>query len=47
MKLRLPTELKDWLTALANKNGRPLNARIVRRLEESLEREKRRAKRQF
>jgi hypothetical protein len=36
MKLRLPPELKDRLTALAEENGRSLNAEVVRRLEESL-----------
>lgn len=39
MKLRLPVELKDRLTALAEENGRSLNAEVVRRLEESLERD--------
>ncbi|VWC14168.1 hypothetical protein BLA6993_05501 [Burkholderia lata] len=37
MKLRLPVELKDRLTALAEENGRSLNAEVVKRLEESLE----------
>ncbi|WP_321899126.1 Arc family DNA-binding protein [Paraburkholderia heleia] len=37
MKLRLPVDLKDRLTALAEENGRSLNAEVVRRLEESLE----------
>lgn len=37
MKLRLPVELKDQLTALAKRNDRSLNAEVVRRLEESLE----------
>jgi hypothetical protein len=36
MKLRLPSDLKDRLTALAEENGRSLNAEVVRRLEESL-----------
>lgn len=39
MKLRLPVELKDRLTALAEENGRSLNAEVVKRLEESLERD--------
>lgn len=37
MKLRLPTELKDVLTAAALKNNRSLNAEVVKRLEESVE----------
>lgn len=37
MKLRLPADLKDRLTALATENGRSLNAEVVKRLEESLE----------
>lgn len=37
MKLRLPVELKDRLTALAERNGRSLNAEVVQRLENSLE----------
>ncbi|MFM0363720.1 Arc family DNA-binding protein [Paraburkholderia sediminicola] len=36
MKLRLPAELKDQLAALAEANGRSLNAEVVVRLEESL-----------
>ena len=36
MKLRLPAELKDQLAALAEANGRSLNAEVVLRLEESL-----------
>jgi hypothetical protein len=36
MKLRMPPELKERLTALAEENGRSLNAEVVRRLEESL-----------
>ncbi|WP_082744703.1 Arc family DNA-binding protein [Burkholderia seminalis] len=39
MKLRLPVKLKDRLTALAEENGRSLNAEVVKRLEESLERD--------
>ncbi|MDR9384310.1 MULTISPECIES: Arc family DNA-binding protein [unclassified Ralstonia] len=37
MKLRLPVELKDRLTALAKRNDRSLNAEVVRRLEGSLD----------
>lgn len=37
MKLRLPADLKDQLAALAEANGRSLNAEVVIRLEESLE----------
>lgn len=36
MKLRLPAALKDQLAALAEANGRSLNAEVVIRLEESL-----------
>lgn len=36
MKLRLPAELKDQLSALAEANGRSLNAEVVLRLDESL-----------
>jgi hypothetical protein len=36
MKLRLPADLKDQLAALAEANGRSLNAEVVVRLEESL-----------
>ena len=36
MKLRLPAKLKDQLAALAEANGRSLNAEVVLRLEESL-----------
>lgn len=36
MKLRLPAELKDQLAALAEANGRSLNAEVVVRLEESV-----------
>lgn len=36
MKLRLPVELKYRLMALAEENGRSLNAEVVKRLEESL-----------
>ena len=35
MKLRLPTELKDVLTAAAIDNNRSLNAEVVKRLEAS------------
>lgn len=37
MKLRLPAELKDVLTAAAQENNRSLNAEVVKRLEESVE----------
>jgi hypothetical protein len=36
MKLRLPLELKDMLTAAAQANSRSLNAEVVKRLEESV-----------
>jgi hypothetical protein len=36
MKLRLPLELKDTLTAAAQENSRSLNAEVVKRLEESV-----------
>jgi hypothetical protein len=36
MKLRLPLELKDTLTAAALENSRSLNAEVVKRLEESI-----------
>lgn len=44
MKLRLPVDLKDRLTELASESGRSLNAEVVKRLEESVEPPKRRAK---
>ncbi|WP_311769730.1 Arc family DNA-binding protein [Burkholderia sp. Bp9090] len=36
MKLRLPAELKDVLTAAAQENNRSLNAEVVKRLEDSV-----------
>ena len=42
--VRMPPELKDWLSEQARHSRRSLNGEIVKRLEESRAREKRASK---